>query len=455
MVEVKAIDAVVVGAGTAGANAAYQLARRGLTVALVERRAAEDGGAQWTNGVLDWQFERAGIEPPSGPERVAANAVTHIVGPDGQHGVTLRSPTVTADMGLLGRRLRSLALDAGVVLIDRAEHISVSVDGKRVRSVEVTGPDGARLRLEAALFVDASGVRGVLRRRSPALAPWCPSVRGSELCSAADVHLSIEDTSAARRFVESHGATPGQTVTAVGVNGGFSTVAVTVTEELDHARVLVGCLATGRYGTGPKMLSELRARQPWLGYQRSGGFGVIPLRRPYPRFTAPGLALVGDAACQVFPAHGSGIGIGLITGTMLADAVADAADPGDERTLWRYQAGFQHEFGGVLLASDIFRRLSTEMGTSGARTLVEAGLMTEPTARAGLDQRWPQPSTSETAEMARRLATSPGLARQMLPRLARAQWAGRIARRFPAQMDLDALRRWDRRVDRLVGALPG
>ena len=74
MVEVKAIDAVVVGAGTAGANAAYQLARRGLTVALVERRAAEDGGAQWTNGVLDWQFERAGIEPPSGPERVAANA---------------------------------------------------------------------------------------------------------------------------------------------------------------------------------------------------------------------------------------------------------------------------------------------------------------------------------------------------------------------------------------------
>ena len=57
--------------------------------------------------------------------------------------------------------------------------------------------------------------------------------------------------------------------------------------------------------------------------------------------------------------------------------------------------------------------------------------------------------------MARRLATSPGLARQMLPRLARAQWAGRIARRFPAQMDLDALRRWDRRVDRLVGALPG
>ncbi|MBK6856734.1 MAG: hypothetical protein IPG97_09370 [Microthrixaceae bacterium] len=206
-------------------------------------------------------------------------------------------------------------------------------------------------------------LRQHVHRRLPRGAHRCGA---TELCSAADVHLSIEDPMAPGGFWNPTGARPGQTVTAVGVNGGFSTVAVTVTEELDHARVLVGCLATGRYGTGPKMLSELRARQPWLGYQRSGGFGVIPLRRPYPRFTAPGLALVGDAACQVFPAHGSGIGIGLIAGTMLADAVADAADPGDERTLWRYQAGFQHEFGGVLLASDIFRRLSTEMGTSGA-----------------------------------------------------------------------------------------
>ena len=70
------------------------------------------------------------------------------------------------------------------------------------------------------------------------------------------------------------------------------------------------------------MLDGARADEPWLGESISGGSGVIPLRRPYARFTAPGLALVGDAACQVFPAHGSGIGMGLIAGRMLADAVA-------------------------------------------------------------------------------------------------------------------------------------
>ena len=54
------------GAGTASANAAFQLADRGLAVVLVERRAMAEAGARWHNGVLDWQFGRAGLEPPSG-----------------------------------------------------------------------------------------------------------------------------------------------------------------------------------------------------------------------------------------------------------------------------------------------------------------------------------------------------------------------------------------------------
>ena len=74
---------------------------------------------------------------------------------------------------------------------------------------------------------------------------------------------------------------------------------------------------------------------------------------------------MGDAACQVFPAHGSGIGMGLIAGRMLADAVADAVDPGDEQVLWGYQAAFQHEFGGLLAAFDAFRRMSTVLGGDG------------------------------------------------------------------------------------------
>ncbi len=453
------VDAAVVGAGTAGAGAALQLARRGFSVVLLERRSADAGGAQWHNGVLDRHFVRAGIEPPSGAERYAAHGVTHLVGPDGTRAVTITSPTVTADMGLLGRRLRRSFVEAGGAIVDRAEHLRVEVRRGRLTAVDAlrrshgSGPDHA-VRIEAPLFVDATGRRGLLRQHAPALAPWCPTVRGAELCSAADFHFRVDDPDGARRFLARYGARPGETVTVVGPNGGFSTRAVSVNGDLDRVAVLVGCLATGRYGTGPRMLDELRAAEPWIGDAISGGYGVIPLRRPYARFTAPGLALVGDAACQVFPAHGSGIGLGLIAGRLLAEAVDGADDPGDEATLWRYQAAFHHELGGVLVSSDVFRRMSTAIGSAGVEALVRSGLMTETSAHAGLDQQWPRPPTAELVALAGRMARAPGLARRMLPSLARAQLAGGVGRRHPGSPDLAALRIWDRGVERLLGPLP-
>jgi len=256
------VDAVVVGAGTAGANAAYQLARRGLTVVLLERRAADEGGAQWHNGVLDWQFERAGLEPPRPPERAPSSGVTHLVGPDGTPGVTVHdSPIARADMARLGRRLRGLAAEAGVETIDRLRHLDVLHRGDRTVAVDVTTAHGTE-QIAAALFVDASGRTGTLRRRTPILARWCPEVRGGELCTASDHHLRIDDADGAKRFLERHGANPGEGVTIVGLEGGWSTRAITVSPDLDEAAVLVGCLANGRYSTGPRMLEATRAAEP-------------------------------------------------------------------------------------------------------------------------------------------------------------------------------------------------
>jgi flavin-dependent dehydrogenase len=444
-------DAVVVGAGTAGANVACELARLGMGVVLVERRAASHGGAHWHNGVLDWQFRRAGLGTPVPPERVRDGATVHLFGPDGRRAVTVAdSPVVTADMALLGERLRSSAGEQGVEVLDRVAHLSVEVRGGRVTALELAGGR----RLEAALFVDASGRRGVLRSADALLRPWCPPVRGDELCTATDVVLRVADTDGARRYLDRFGVPAGDTISMVGTHGGFSTCGVTVSAALDEVSVLVGCLANGRYGTGPRMLGELRRREPWIGEEISGGSGVIPLRRPYARFTAPGLAMVGDAACQVFPAHGSGIGIGLIAGRMLADAVRGAADPGAETTLWAYQAAFQRELGGLLAAFDGFRRMSTALGGDGVGRMLSAGLMTEPMVRAGLDQRWRTPTTAELPAMAARLAREPGLAARMLPMLVRGQLAGRAGARYPEEVDGAALAAWDARVARLLGPLP-
>jgi flavin-dependent dehydrogenase len=309
--------------------------------------------------------------------------------------------------------------------------------------------------VRADLFVDAAGRTGVLRRHSPALAPWCPPVRGDELCSASDVVHYVADPDGAERFLDRHGAVPGDAVTLLGVSGGFSTIAVTVAPDLDRVGILTGCLANGRYGTGPGMLQVLLGREPWIGEAISTGSGVIPLRRPYARITAPGLALVGDAACQVFPAHGSGIGVGLVAGSMLAEGVADLDDPGDAGELWaRYQAPFVERFGADLLGYDALRRASTRLGSDGVDALVRSGVADARTLHAGLDQRWAIPSPVEALRSAGRLARHPTLATVMVPTLARAQALRLHARRYPPTLDLDGLTRWERRTDRLLGPLP-
>jgi flavin-dependent dehydrogenase len=449
-------DAVVVGAGTAGANAAYQLAAVGRRVALLERRPAGTAGARWCNGVLDRHFERAGLEPPRGAERVAEAATVHLFGPQGRHAVTVApSPVVRADMRLLGARLRAMAADLGVEVVDRVEIAGLDLHRGRPTSLTLARHGGPPLRVEAPLFVDASGRRGVLGRRVDALAPWCPPVRGGELCSASDLEMRVDDVDGARRFLERHGAAPGETVTVVGPAGGFSTRAITVSEDLDAVDVLAGCLADGRHGTGPSMVADLRAEEPWIGGPFAGGSGVIPLRRPYARFTAPGVALVGDAACQVFPAHGSGIGMGLIAGKVLAEAVAAAGDPGDATALWGYQAAYQRELGGLLAAFDAFRRMSTDLGTGGVASMVAAGLATESSIVAGLDQRWATPGRADLARSARGLARNPRLAAVMVPWLARAQRLTSVGGSHPDRPDVAALARWDQRVGRLLGRVPG
>lgn len=463
------VDAVVVGAGTAGANAAYQLAIRGMDTIILEKRDSSRAGAQWHNGVLDWQFEAAGIAPPESPERSESPGITHIFGPNGSRGVTVRdSPVARADMGLLGSRLRRLAEDAGVEILDNIGRFEVRTSNGRIVGIETPN-----LTIEAPLFVDASGRRGVLRRFSATLSRWCPDVRGPELCTATDFHLAVADKSGARRFLNRHGANPGEGVTVVGVEGGWSTRAITVSEDLSEVSVLVGCIASGRYSTGPRMMADTRHDEPWMGEVISGGSGLIPLRRPYSRFTAPGLALVGDAACQVFPAHGSGIGLGLIAGRTLADAVAGspkagvssrgtersrspvtAHDPGDEQVLWAYQHEFQREYGGLLAAFDAFRRMSTALGGEGVGKMVSAGLLSEQMTRAGLDQKWQAPPPSGVPLMAARLSSVPGVAVKMLPMLVRGQLLRSVGERHPQSPDEDQLERWDHRVESLLGRLP-
>lgn len=445
-------DVVVVGAGTAGANAAGQLARRGHRVVLLERRAATAGGAQWVNGLLERQFVAAGVAPPAGEECVdESGGRVHLRTADGRHGITVEdSPITGVDMARLGARLRADARADGVEIVEGIRTLRLVEAAGRAVAVEATTPTGSTTRYDAALFVDASGRRGALRSQSSALAGWARPGRAEDRCTASDVVHSITDPSAAEAQLDRWGARPGEPVNLLGFAGGWSTRTIIVRPGCREVRVLVGCIADGRFSTAPRMLAEVRADHPWIGAPVHGGAGVIPLARAQARLTAPGLALVGDAASMVFPAHGSGVGLGLLAGSLLARVLDGAEDPGDPALLWTYQHRFHREHGGDLAFYDGFRRLSVALGADGVTTLLRSGLTTPVLLRAGLDQRRAVPHASDLPGLVAGLVRAGRVTARAAPALARAQVAAVLAGRPPEGCDLDALRSWDRRVDRLL-----
>lgn len=447
-------EVLVVGAGTAGAHVAAEMAAQGRRVTLLERRRLDQGGAHWFNGVLDRHFDRAGIARPSGLERIAEPAPMQMRtlngGPDGVLALTVRdNPVVGVDMARLGRRLRRRALDQGVTAHDEISRIKTIERGGRLVGLDTQKGD-QQTRYIADLVIDASGRSGVVRSQSSLARPWCPPIRGGDLCSAADTVFRVTDPDAALAQLQRWGSQPGHPVDFFGVSGGFSTRVITVGADLREVRVLVGCIADGHHSTGPRLLAETRRLYPWIGEPLHGGASVIPLRRPFARFTGPGLALVGDAASQVFAAHGSGVGMGLLAGTVLAEVLQGAQDPGDEYATWTYQRAFMNEFGADLIFFDGFRRLSVALGADGVTDLLSQGVMSESLAQAGLDQRRAKPTSGDALRALRGLAAMPGKAGLLAGGLLRCEAASRLGPRLPEEPDPSAIKRWNRRIDRLV-----
>jgi geranylgeranyl reductase len=436
------VDAVVVGGGTAGLQAASQLARRGRSVVVLERRPEGKSGARWCNGVLAWQYERAGLEAPVAPERRHAGGAAVMVSPSGRHRFTIAdAPIIEADMRELVERLRRQADEAGAQL--RWGVTDPELELEWGRPVAISATEGEhRIRIEADLFVDAAGRAGVLRAQVPALAAVCPPASPADTCSAQQLVFDIADRDGALAFVKDHGADLGDAVVTVGVAGGYSTINVGVSAALDEVSVLTGSIPSLGHATGPELVRAVRDLHPWIGEPRFGGGGLIPLRRTYDRFTAPGIALAGDAACQVMAGHGSGIGFGLIAGRILADAIADADDLGHADALWRYQATFLREFGATLAGYDAVRRMSVALGRDGVEELFASGVFSPTLVRPGLEQRLGSLGPREALTAARALAARPAIARIVVPALAAMGSARAVYAAYPRERDERAFRAW-------------
>jgi flavin-dependent dehydrogenase len=420
-------DVAIVGAGTAGAGAAWQCAKRGLRVVCVDSRALEEAGARWINGVPRWQLDAAGIPQARGAELFGEDPPFHLVAGWGPERVVLDGRGVDElDMRALVERLQTLAREAGAELRG-----GVRVHGFD-RGELVTG--GGPLRAE--VIVDASGFPGA------GLVPR-PKLAREHVCAAAQAVHEVLDVERARDWFAGHGVDEGQVLCFAGIAGGYSIINVRLHD--DALSILTGSIPAEGHPSGRALLDDFVARHPWIGPSRFGGARAIPIRRPFDRLAHGRVALLGDAASQVFSAHGSGIGIGLIAGRVLAESLAAGSGVAG------YERQFLREHGGLLAAYDIFRRFSQRLPVADLARLMRDGLLDAQSSLAGTAQRWPK------LDVAAVTGKLPGIARAPKPAVELARVGARMAevaalyRAYPGSDAGWPAKAWSRLVARIVG----
>jgi flavin-dependent dehydrogenase len=399
-------DVLVVGGGTAGLAVARAAARRGLGVRLLERGPLEDAGAQWVNGVPDWCFDEGDLPRPQAPERRGPCGAVHLIvgwGPD--RVVVPHRDTAAVDMRLLGARLRGDAVAAGAHLEG-----GVSVTGLDADGVVATSRGPVRARY----VVDASGLGGA------GLLPLSPVARG-DLCVAAQEVRRVVDRAAAAEWARENGVAEGDHATFTSVAGGYSIVSVHWVG--DEVSILTGSVPADGVPAGTRLLADFVARHPWIGERLFGGSRAIPLRPPRLRLADGSVALIGDAACQVYGAHGSGIGAQLVAARLLADCLADG------RGTAGYAAEWLRRHGGELAASAIFARFARTLSTADLGRLVGSGLLGAWSARPTMEQRpTPFPPLAELRRIAGAVRAERAIVRRVAPVLGRMAMARAVFR---------------------------
>jgi flavin-dependent dehydrogenase len=421
-------DVIVIGAGTAGAAAAALCARHGMRTVCVEHSLLAEAGARWVNGVPAWSFDVAGFPAPEGAELLGAGGPFHLVAGYGPRRIVIEDHGVLeVDMRALVARLQRAALEAGAELRE---------------GIRVTGWDGSRLQTDAGpmaarFVIDASGLTGARLLDPPRVAP-------KDLCAAAQQVHRIADAAAARAFFAQHETPLGQVLCFAGIAGGYSIL--NLRADRDHVSFLTGSIPALGHPSGKAILDDFVHRHAWVGERLYGGARVIPLRRPFDRLAAGPIAAIGDAGSQVFPAHGSGIGAGMVAARMLADELALGGTPHTWAVTW------QRKFGGLYAAYDLFRRFSSTLSPADLERLMTSGLMDPVMARAAMAQELPRLDLRAAARKALALPRAPRLAVRMSGVLARMAAVLALYKRYPAEPA--RLPAWSRRVARVFGDPP-
>jgi digeranylgeranylglycerophospholipid reductase len=314
-------DVVIVGAGTAGSYFAWQVAKAGFKVLMIESRKLDQMGANIEIFHMDKRsFTEFGIPEPEPPELIHLETTGYMWSPDRKVSDQIHYPFFVMNMPAFYRRIQSYARQSGVEILEETQ-----VTGILIENGSLTGVTGQRNGEEFSamgrIIIDASGMPGAVRRLLPP-------------------------------------------------DFGIETAAV------DPARIFSCCLEI-RSDTGPGSLTGSNSfmfhKGFWnrsygsdviIGMSQPGGFdytwqkhkefreeyfgdpgrvvarrqGLVPFRRSLLSCVGNGFMVIGDAAFQNKPFSGEGVTSGFTASKIAAETAIQALRKGDTSAgaLWDY-----------------------------------------------------------------------------------------------------------------------
>ncbi len=353
-------DVIVAGAGTGGATTAYTLAKRGHSVLLIDRKERDKIGHKTCGDALGNHHieelrELVGLpELPSGIVEYEVNGID-LIAPDREHRLRMQGPTTT---GMSFNRLKmgqwfvGLAEKEGaeVWASTRVKHL-VFTDGN-VAGVKLSKDGGPEHVVKGRIVIDATGATGMLRMQLPETSPI-------------ERHIASEDRMVAWRDIyetpDFNFETPD--ILEIFWNQDETLGGYTWVFPQGRNRVNVGNgVMTIEGHRNPKDIQYDFVKKTWIDtwgeikvVDSSGG--VAPIRRPIDTMVDDNFMLVGDAACQVNPIHGGGIGSSLLGGAHAGIVASEALEKNDTsiEALWEYNPRYHKSYGSKQAALDVFR----------------------------------------------------------------------------------------------------
>ena len=426
---------LVAGAGHGGLAAAADLARKGFDVTVLEQKAENALGYDWTDIFAPGSLIAAGVPYPSKSLYTYKENMTFFP-PAQSVALTQRVPQDELEIKMERR-------DIYAHLIAHAKRCGVqfrfetAVTAPLLLGSRVCGVYAGEEKLYADLVIDACGMDSPLRTALPNV---CGVEREIGENNVAYVYRAF--------YARTGDFAPAHNYEVYLLHQGRKEVAWVATEE-EYADVLIVRFEPFGMDEADAVVNDLRKTNPHIGdtVARGGQFAKIPVRQPLAVLVADGYAALGDSAFMTVPLIGSGIANALKASHILSETVVGDKDGAyTAESLWKYQLGYYKLLGTGFAAMTCLKNACMTMEPAEIDFLFERGILTEKdvtiTANTTNIQSMIKLSMKEFVERAKKLCTDKILLTKILRIASQIASATALCAMMPKTWSPQNVRKW-------------